>query len=202
MTQESSLWKSSLECREDEKRSTNPLRRRVFLSVLGGLAILSIAYYALPQMWYQNRTCYCGTSNEEAMRLGCRYDHLAVDWLPPHCIDQSLTDEFDRTGPGTGGSWPYFADWEGGIVVEDIDEFARLGKTVYTTKEWHIAHCLFTWRKQFRAAYYGRDMETWNYDEGHINHCLRYIMSNDSSLREIDTRIRGVDRHTQEERLE
>lgn len=196
-------WKSSpLESCDEEHSSNAALRKKVVFSILGSLAILGVAYYALPQIWYNAQTCYCGKSNDEAIRLGCRYDHLAVDWLPPQCIDQSLTDEFDRSGPGIGGSWPYFEDREGQIVVEDIDEFARRGQDYHTTREWHIAHCLFTWRKQFRATYYGRDMETWNYNEGHINHCLQYIMSNRTSLNAINTLIPGVNRHNREEGLE
>jgi hypothetical protein len=48
--------------------------------------------------------CWCGTSDEEAMTMGCRYDHLAVDWLPQSCIDDELVKEFDRSGPGPDGT--------------------------------------------------------------------------------------------------
>lgn len=52
--------------------------------------------------------CWCGTTDEQAIDMSCRYDHIAVDWLPDPCIDKDLVVEFDASGSGADGSWPYF----------------------------------------------------------------------------------------------
>jgi hypothetical protein len=52
-------------------------------------------------------SCRCGESVAEALSLGCKYDSLAVAWLPPHCRDDELTAEFEAQGTGPNGSWTY-----------------------------------------------------------------------------------------------
>ena len=95
--------------------------------------------------------CWCGTSDKEAMTIGC-HDHLAVDWLPQNCIDDELVKEFDRSGPEPDGTWPYFETEIYSplgisfipINATEIDTFAIEGRDYYATKEWHILHCMFT----------------------------------------------------------
>lgn len=82
-----------------------------------------------------------------------------------------------------------------------MDRYALEGRDYWATLDWHAAHCLFTWRKQSRAGFGQRSVESWNQREGHIVHCTEYIME---AVRErkdggkIDTIIRGSERHTDE----
>lgn len=77
--------------------------------------------------------------------MGCRYDHLAVDWLPDHCIDDELTTGFDHAGPGHNGSWHYWTLRRFGEPVspEEIDNYAETATDYWATREWHIQHCIF-----------------------------------------------------------
>lgn len=152
--------------------------------------------------------CWCGSTDAEAMAMGCRYDQIAVDWLPEYCIDNDLVAEFDASGPDANGSWPYFepitmfgSENETDFVRIDnaeIDSFAREGRGYYATREWHVLHCMFTWRKQFRARFQAEKVEPWNNHEGHIKHCSEYIISAVKWRLEADvveTHILGVNRH-------
>ncbi|KAM0718422.1 hypothetical protein Q7P37_005492 [Cladosporium fusiforme] len=155
--------------------------------------------------------CWCGSTDEQAISMGCHYDHMAVDWLPESCIDRVLVSEFDASGPGADGSWPYFdvavLTESGGspeflpINGTEIDDLARVGKRYFATREWHILHCMFTWRKQFRARFDASHIEPWNNNEEHIQHCSDYIMRTiDWGLGkdDVDTQILGVNRHPHE----
>jgi hypothetical protein len=71
--------------------------------------------------------CDCGNSIEEAKAKGCRYDSLAVSWLPPLCRDDKLLDEFERAGPGPQGAWLYYADSEATKPMT-LDEVASLAE--------------------------------------------------------------------------
>lgn len=158
-----------------------------------------------------NLHCWCGSTDEQAIAMGCHYDHLAVDWLPDSCIDKDLVDEFDVSGPETDGSWPYFelrdATENDGIPdfvtvnSTGIDELAEAGMVYFATREWHILHCMFTWRKQFRARYDESRVEPWNNHEDHIQHCSDYIMRTVNwglSKDSVDTQVLGRDRHARE----
>ncbi len=151
--------------------------------------------------------CWCGSSDAEAVAMGCRWDHIAVDWLPDSCIDDDLIAEFDASGPELNGAWPYFTLDDSkvfhSINLTDIEQLAIDGKDYWTTREWHVAHCFFTWRKQFRVQLDNKDLEPWNDHEGHIKHCSEYILralrSDHLRLDDIDTIILGKDRHPENE---
>jgi hypothetical protein len=121
--------------------------------------------------------CNCGSSIAEALRLGCEFDSMAAAWLPAYCRDPELTAEFEHSGPGPNGSWPYFAD-EVGTQPLDLRGLALLGDgegPMWATREWHIAHCMFYWRKYSRMRDTGAVMEERFDHVEHVKHCTRLI---------------------------
>lgn len=128
-----------------------------------------------------SRSCSCGGSIAAAKKLGCSYDTLAAAWLPPHCIDQPLTEEFNRAGPGLGGSWRYFSKPNVHSAELNTTALAALGDVhqgqFYATYEWHLKHCLFNWRKLWRSTRRGEVVLEKIYDnEVHIEHCGMLFM--------------------------
>lgn len=118
-------------------------------------------------------SCDCGETIEEAESKNCIFDALASAWLPPKCRDDHLTAEFNRSGPGDRGAWPYYAD-ENGTIPMTMDEMAQLGgKKVYwySIREWHVYHCNFYWRKYFRIKDTNALMEKRYGGLHHIRHC-------------------------------
>lgn len=117
--------------------------------------------------------CDCGTSTAEAEAMGCSFDTLAMAWLPPYCLDPELSTSFDHAGPGIAGSWTYYADRFGDQVLNrtELSMLADSGKPFYATQEWHITHCTFSWKKQFRAQTTGVTMEDRYFRIQHIEHC-------------------------------
>jgi hypothetical protein len=166
----------------------------------------SASWEKLGQTNNNTTQCWCGTQNEEAVAMGCIYDHIAVDWLPSHCHDADLVAEFDTSGPGTNGTWPYYRVESQGILGRNftpieghlettIDTLAQRGENYWATTEWHVAHCLFTWRKQMKFLSQdmkGHLMEPWNAKEAHAKHCSEYIWN------VITTFIPGNARHVNE----
>lgn len=120
---------------------------------------------------------YCGTTIAEALSLGCLYDPLSSAWLPPYCRDDELTDEFNRAGPGADGAWAYYADEQGTRPLA-LPEVAALGNHLerfWVSRDWHIVHCLFYWRKHVRMRETNAVMEA-RYDKmHHVEHCQRFI---------------------------
>lgn len=44
-----------------------------------------------------------------AMAHACRLDMTAAAWLPSHCLDDELAEEFDHSGHNFDGTWTYCA---------------------------------------------------------------------------------------------
>jgi len=90
-------------------------------------------------------SCSCGgTTVAEAISRGCVFTPLALAWLPPHCLDMELSNDFDKLGPLPGGEWPYWADRNGTTRIsrEEMGLLADVNGAFYTTQEWHIMHCM------------------------------------------------------------
>jgi hypothetical protein len=125
------------------------------------------------------RSCDCGKSIEEAVALGCKYDSLAAAWLPEHCRDDELTEEFERSGPGVDGKWTYWTDsaHTKEISVEEIAKMAGdPNGRFHMTGHWHVVHCIFYWRKEHRARFNGKMVEPRSDSEGHVKHCGNIIL--------------------------
>ncbi|KAG5926710.1 hypothetical protein E4U42_003011 [Claviceps africana] len=138
-------------------------------------------------------SCSCGNSTAQARALGCKYDSLAAAWLPPHCRDDDLTAEFERSGPGRDGRWTYWRDPAHTHEI-GLDELAEMGDNrtfrFYMTRRWHVVHCMFYWRKEHRARFNGKRVEPRSDNEGHINHCSKVILGRNYST------VAGVELNT------
>ncbi|KAG8166433.1 hypothetical protein KVR01_002122 [Diaporthe batatas] len=135
------------------------------------------------------------------MANGCKYDHLAVDYLPPHCIDDEVVDQFIHAGPGPDGLWDYYYDVEDAYYgrnafydLETVEALARNGTKYYCSPEWHAGHCLYLWWKIERGVV---QME-W-FDSTHGSHCMGFVMQSWRQIvqgdKPLPTCIAGQYRH-------
>lgn len=151
------------------------------LAIIGMLSLLKITSDAFFS-FSRNTSCACGPSIEAAEALGCHFDPIAAAWVRTECFDEALIDEFNHSGPGPSGQWNYYTDPTGNYTMSPSD-VAALGGThnhFFSTQEWHLAHCTFTWRKQFRAQRTGL-IAGKRYDtEEHIRHCEMMIKKRDA----------------------
>ncbi|KAG5937033.1 hypothetical protein E4U60_002168 [Claviceps pazoutovae] len=170
----------------------------LFFAILGFVSLLRPHSQALwtpgsSAMKTIPTSCSCGNSTAQALAIGCKYDSLAAAWLPPHCRDDDLTAEFDRSGPGKDGQWTYWRDLARTQEIS-LDELATMGDDkafrFYMTGQWHVVHCIFYWRKEHRARFNGKMVEPRSDTEGHIKHCGKVLMDP-----EHDT-IAGVELNT------
>jgi hypothetical protein len=124
-------------------------------------------------------SCDCGNSTAEAVVLGCKYDSLAAAWLPEHCRDDELTAEFERSGPGADGKWTYWADSAHTKEIS-VDEIAKMAGNqefrFHMSGHWHVLHCIFYWRKEYRARFNGKVVEPRSDNENHIKHCGKMFL--------------------------
>ncbi|MCJ1289384.1 hypothetical protein MMC34_000916 [Xylographa carneopallida] len=181
---------SSIEDVDDDTGETAPnaTRNRVrhYLSITIKGLVLLLAIWGIaslgqrlmgalnPPLDPQKRSCSCGgTTTAEAIRRGCIFTPLAIAWLPPHCIDIELSDEFDISGPGPGGSWEYWADSHRQVALNrtEMGLLADTDGVFYTTQDWHIKHCTFTWRKHYQQRVTGVTIERRSNGLDHIGHC-------------------------------
>ena len=86
------------------------------------------------------RSCRCGNTIAEALANDCKYDSHATAWLPPHCRDDELLEEWERSGRGPNGTWEYFADQsrEHPLTVDEVAMLPLTDGFFWMTQEWHV----------------------------------------------------------------
>lgn len=115
----------------------------------------------------------CGTSSNEAIARGCRFDLIATAWLPSKCIDEDLVSEFESFYP-----WKYFRNHNGTQTYSnDPNVLGSQTELIWVTHRWHSAHCLFMWKKLNRALIQGRDTDGETIMQGHTDHCTKTILN-------------------------
>jgi hypothetical protein len=160
-------------------RKGSNICRYLFLFLKG--ILISFAFWGLYNLGestisklHKPVSCSCGgTTVAEAKARGCVFTPLALGWLPPQCLDLELSDEFDKQGPLPGGEWPYWADRNGTtpLTREEMGYLGEVDGVFYTTQEWHIKHCMYTWRKHYRSKFTGITVEQRSNGLDHIRHC-------------------------------
>lgn len=113
------------------------------------------------------------------MSLGCKYDSLAAAWLPAHCRDDEVTEDFEKAGPGPNGSWTYWADKEHTqeLTLYEVSLYAdRQPELFHTSLEWHRKHCIWSWLKEHRSKFNGIIYDPRSDTEAHIRHCGKMLL--------------------------
>jgi hypothetical protein len=156
---------------------------KVAIICLAGLGILSLSKmmgsneharsHEMSSTSTDPQICDCGASTHEALSLNCQFVEMSAAWLPPRCIDASLSAEFDRSGPGPDGTWPYYSDAsrQHPLTVSQVSLLADTQQLFYSTWEWHVKHCTFQWRLDYRRRWLNTLVEPRYDHESHVTHC-------------------------------
>lgn len=166
----------------------------VLLAIYGSVAVTMDANRFVRQHLERkyrssNEVCDCGKSIEEAQAMGCTYSQMAAAWLPPHCRDEELEEDFNHAGPGEDGAWSYWHDQNAThpLALEEIGMLAGTDTRYWSTARWHISHCVYYWLKGYRLAKTGVILEPRYDGEFHMRHCMIVFLSGRTDLEFVTT---------------
>ncbi|KAI6089128.1 hypothetical protein F4821DRAFT_257279 [Hypoxylon rubiginosum] len=173
----------------------------ILLSVWGLVSLYNTIAGRIAQSHYPSErfapslypSCSCGgTTVAEAKRRGCVFTPLAIAWLPPHCVDMELANDFDKQGPGPNGEWDYWSDMNmtRRLTREEVGYLADVNGVFYATQDWHVTHCVYTWMKHYRSKWTGTTIERRSNGLDHIEHC-KDVLKIRGGLQDIRT-VAGI----------
>jgi hypothetical protein len=109
----------------------------------------------------------CGNNPTTARERGCHFDIMSMIWIPHECYDPELTEEFASE-----------KDWEWSLHENGTDlipaEEIRKGdiRKGWVRFEYHITHCLYTWRKVIKQVERGgAPIDGYVSNHTHTEHC-------------------------------
>lgn len=132
----------------------------------------------------------CGTSPQQAMSLGCKFDVMSFAWLPARCFDSSLTAEFLALR-----EWEWFEAADSGAANisqrgVDISSVAKgAHDQLLVTQEYHLYHCTYMWRKMHRAIQREQPLDGYIGSMGHTDHCEHVLVTSETPLYDTSTTI-------------
>ncbi|KAF7875141.1 hypothetical protein EAF04_002313 [Stromatinia cepivora] len=123
----------------------------------------------------------CGDSEASAKAAGCTFNFMAFSYVPAACNgNETMTSFVDKHAnlPLDGaGIFPWYR-WSNRTepVPQDANQLSKY-PFIWTTHEWHIAHCLYNWALTTDAIsrVLNGEKNVWILQDavqgGHIAHC-------------------------------
>ncbi|KAK3312966.1 hypothetical protein B0H66DRAFT_485102 [Apodospora peruviana] len=118
----------------------------------------------------------CGTSPQDAVSRGCRFDVMSFAWLPAPCFDGELMADFLALR-----DWRWYVDPDGTQMADAAAAARGEYDRLYVTQEYHMYHCTYMWRKMHRAIRYRRPLDGYIANMEHTAHCEAMLV-NDAGL--------------------
>ncbi|OJJ34470.1 hypothetical protein ASPWEDRAFT_584250 [Aspergillus wentii DTO 134E9] len=127
----------------------------------------------------------CGTDAASARAAGCTFDLLTLAWLPPSCIDATLSQEFLEVA-----SEPFYYDSDATQLIPNYDALSErpVGEVSWTTRKYHIYHCAFGWRLMHKMLERGGMLESGLSGFHHTEHCTDTLINTTVAMERVVTR--------------
>lgn len=120
----------------------------------------------------KDQPLHCGKSVDEAIRLGCTFDPMSLQWLRPECR-RTGNDEYLEF---LGGNLTYWVDRNGSTPVHDLSRQVN-DDGFWGQQRQHVAHCAFVYVRLIEAATTDGiyDRKTWS--PHHAKHCASVLLN-------------------------
>ena len=117
----------------------------------------------------------CGWSPAEARAKGCKFDVVTTSWMPEACSTDYTSEYVSTSDDGQG--YQFFTDKTGtrAITHDELREYDYTTR-FWSTKKWHLTHCLFIFKRFYDAVEKGKRITTHEQEMEHADHCVGLIL--------------------------
>ena len=124
--------------------------------------------------WNYSNPSPCGLSRESAQNAGCLWSAMTFAWYPPACYDKEVEDEFLGVS-----DWQWYASDNlsteyklpvGAVLRGDI-------RKAYMNRTFHKMHCLYSFKKLYRAMLGLALSDNYILRSGHMEHCQHFMVA-------------------------
>lgn len=120
----------------------------------------------------------CGDMPASAREADCIFDIMSFSWLPRPCAEPELTAEFLKLQNWT---WWLQEDKKEAVPYDEVTRGEH--KQLFVTREYHMYHCTYMWRKLHLGMLRGQNgtegrgiVDTYIGDFGHTKHCEMMLL--------------------------
>jgi hypothetical protein len=117
----------------------------------------------------------CGTSAEEARARGCVFEATGFTWLPRECYDGETESEFLQYVAENDLKLYHDPDYTNEARPEEVQKGNGAG--YFVREGYHLAHCLFLFKKLHRSYVSGKPIDGYITSLNHTAHCVGQSLS-------------------------
>jgi hypothetical protein len=155
--------------------------KRLVVSVIIVVTVGILTFTALtPRSKYSPNifTNHCGSTAEEAIDLGCKFDVLNYSWQPPECFDEEIYNRYWEKSQ-EHGPLKWYAD--SNFTKELPQNLELLMHTPYVWSEhrFHVVHCMYTWELMHHALTLNKPVVEFVSLFNHTMHCGDTVLDED-----------------------
>lgn len=115
---------------------------------------------------------HCGHNATTARERGCHFDIMSMIWIPHECFDPELTEEFAKEK-----SWEWSLNENGTDLITEEDIRKGDIQNGWVRFEYHIMHCLYTWKKVIKQVERGgAPIDGYVSNHDHMEHCSATLL--------------------------
>jgi hypothetical protein len=130
---------------------------------------------------------HCGSTSEEAIALGCKFDVLNYAWQPPECFDEDVFNRYWEKSQ-EHGPLKWYADSTFTTELPQDIELLMHTPRVWSEHRFHILHCMYAWELIHHAVTLKKPVVEFISHYNHTMHCADTAMTenwteNDTSIK-------------------
>lgn len=155
---------------------------RILAALVTGAIILALTVTTFLHLHlkypYDVLNNHCGSTPEEALALGCKFDVLNYSWQPPECFDEEIYSRYWEKAQKQG-PLKWYAD--SGFTQElpqDLELFKHT-PYVWTEHRFHVVHCMYGWELMHHALTLDKPVVEFVSQLNHTMHCADTALDED-----------------------
>lgn len=131
---------------------------------------------------------HCGSTPEDAIALGCRFDVLNYSWQPEECFNEMIYNRYWEKSQ-EHGPLKWYADSSFTQELPQDLELLKHTPYVWTGHRFHVVHCMYGWELFHHSVALGLPMIESISHFNHTMHCADTAL--DEELEEHLTSIKA-----------
>lgn len=121
---------------------------------------------------------HCGSTPDEALALGCKFDVLNYSWQPPECFDEGVYNRYWEKAQEHGPLRWYADSSFTRELPQDLELFERT-PYVWTEHRFHVVHCMYGWELMHHALTLDKPVVEFISRFNHTMHCADTALDED-----------------------
>lgn len=130
---------------------------------------------------------HCGSTPDEALALGCKFDVLNYSWQPAECFDEEIYNKYWEKSQ-EHGPLKWYADSSFTKELPQDIELLMHTPFVWVEHRFHVMHCMYTWELMHHGLILNKPVAEWVSNFSHTMHCTHTVLEENWKVKDTSVK--------------